>query len=228
MKVSFARSFGVLALTIPLLVLLLLAGKGLHLAVDFRGGAIVEARYPQAVAPKAVQDALIRTGFPDVSVKEYSIDRDSIFIILPPSEEVLTSTSQAVRQVVAALSAEQLRLEVTHIEVVTPSVGQQVLLFGTIPLMLACIAIMVHPAICHGWRVALYVAGMNVRNIVIVLGLFLSAYIVFEWEFSLISLTAMNGLAILVTVVDAVDASRLARPDVGTSKDIRENLTSSA
>jgi hypothetical protein len=67
---------------------------------------------------------------------------------------------------------------------------------------------MIHPAIRRGWRFALSVAVINARNLVIILGLFLSADAVFQWEFSLLALAAMDGLAILVTGVGAVYASR--------------------
>jgi hypothetical protein len=48
---------------------------------------------------------------------------------------------------------------------------------------------------------------------VIILGLFLSTYIVFQWEFSLLSMTAMGALAILATGVATVLHCGLINPD---------------
>jgi preprotein translocase subunit SecF len=87
-------------------------------------------------------------------------------------------------------------------------VGGEVLLLGTTPLILVLVAIMIYTAVRYGWRVGLSLAATNIRNIAIILGLFLSAYIVFQWEFSLHSVTAMDALAILATGAGTVYALR--------------------
>jgi hypothetical protein len=70
---------------------------------------------------------------------------------------------------------------------------------------------MIYPAVRYGRRVGLSLAVTNIRNMVIVLWLLLSAFVVFQWEFSLRSLTVMGFLAILVTGADTVYASRVSR-----------------
>src|SRR5215831_4111744 len=86
-------------------------------------------------------------------------------------------------------------LEATRVEIVTPTVGRQVLLTGLASLSLVCIAILTYQAVRYGWTVTM----TNIRNMMIVLGFFLSVYVVFQWEFSLLSLAAMGCLPILVT-----------------------------
>jgi preprotein translocase subunit SecF len=68
---------------------------------------------------------------------------------------------------------------------------------------------MIYPAVRYGWRLALSIGVTNVRNMAIILGLFLSAYAVFQWEFSLPSLAGLDCLAILITGVGALRASRV-------------------
>jgi hypothetical protein len=58
-------------------------------------------------------------------------------------------------------------------------------------------------------------AVVTLGAMAIVLGLVLSAYIVFQLEFSLISLLAVDGLAILAAVIGAVCLSRARPPDKG-------------
>jgi hypothetical protein len=53
----------------------------------------------------------------------------------------------------------------------------------------------------------------NLCNMVIVLGLFLSAYAGFQWKFSLASLMAMNCLAILIAGVCIAYARRFVPAD---------------
>ena len=111
----------------------------------------------------------------------------------------------------AALRTEQSSVEATRVDIVTPKVGREVLMLGSAAPILVCVAIMIYPAVRYGRRVGLSLAVTNIRNMVIVLGLFLSAFLVFQWEFSLVSLTVMGFLAILVTGADVVYASRASR-----------------
>jgi preprotein translocase subunit SecF len=67
---------------------------------------------------------------------------------------------------------------------------------------------MIYPAVRYGWRVGLSLAVTSIRNMVMILALFLSTYIVFQWEFSLISMTAVGFLAILATGAGTVYALR--------------------
>ena len=112
------------------------------------------------------------------------------------------------QQVTAALRTKQPRVEAPRVEIVTPEVGGEVLLLGPTPLILVLVAIMIYTAVRYGWRVGLSLAATNIRNIAIILGLFLSAYIVFQWEFSLHSMTAMDALAILATGAGTLYALR--------------------
>lgn len=75
-------------------------------------------------------------------------------------------------------------------------------------MILVCVVIMIYPAVRYGWRVGLSVALTSVRNMLITLGLFLSTYSVFQWDFSLTSMLAMDALAILATGASTVYALR--------------------
>jgi preprotein translocase subunit SecF len=206
----FTRFLSFLAVVTLLVTTSLLATKGLNFAVDFAGGMMIEVHYPQAVESKSVQDTLVQAGLADASVKEINGYPSDFFIVFPPTAEVLSpqSAPHVVQQVTAALRTEQPRVEATRVDIVTPRMGSELLLLGPTPLILVCVAIVIYPAVRHGWRVGLLLAVTNIRNIVIILGLFLSSYIVFQWEFSLLSMTAMNALAILATGAGTVSALR--------------------
>jgi len=210
MALYFARFTSLLAVVTLLVTISLLATKGLNFAVEFAGGVIIEVHYPEAVASKSVQDTLVRAGLADASVKEIIREPSHFVIVFPLREEVLSPQSgpHVVQQVIAALSTEQSRVEALRVVIVPPKVGGEVLLFGPVPMILVCVVIMIYPAVRYGWRVGLSVALTNVRNMVITLGLFLSTYSVFQWDFSLTSMLAMDALAILATGVGTVYALR--------------------
>jgi len=209
----FARFTSLSALVILLVTTLLLATERLNIAVEFMGGMIIQVHYPEAVASKSVQNTLVRAGLADAYVKEISGYPPNFFIVFPPRDEVLSPQTAPllVQRVIAALRTEQSSVEATSVEIVTPKIGREVLMLGSAAPILVCVAIMIYPAVRYGRRVGLSLAVTNIRNMVIVLGLFLSAFVVFQWEFSLVSLTVMGFLAILVTGADAVYASRASR-----------------
>jgi len=211
MVLYFARFTSLSALVILLVTTLLLATERLNFAVEFMGGMSIQVHYPEAVASKSVQDTLVRAGLGDVPVKVgYP---SNFFIVFLPRDEVLSPQTAPllVQRVIAALRTEQSSVEATSVEIVTPKIGREVLMLGSAAPILVCVAIMIYPAVRYGRRVGLSLAVTNIRNMVIVLGLFLSAFVVFQWEFSLVSLTVMGFLAILVTGADAVYASRASR-----------------
>jgi preprotein translocase subunit SecF len=210
----FARFTSLSALVILLVTTLLLATEKLNIAVEFMGGMIIQVHYPESVASKSVQDTLVRAGLADAYVKEISGYPPNFFIVFPPRDEVLSPQTAplVVQRVIAALRTGQSRVEATRVEIVAPKIGAEVLMLGSSTPILVCVAIMIYPAVRYGWRVGLSLAVANIRNMVIVLGLLLSAYVVFQWEFSLLSLTAVGLLAILVTGAGAVYASQARRP----------------
>jgi len=210
MMLYFARFTSLSALVILLVTTFLLATEGLNFAVEFMGGMNIQVHYPDPIAPKSVQDTLARAGLADASVKEVSGYPSYFFIVFPPRDEVLSSQTAplVVQRVIAALRAEQSHVEATSVEIVTPKIGGELLLIASAAPLLVCVAIMIYPAVRYGWRVGLSLAMTNIRNMVIILGLFLSTYIVFQWEFSLLSMTAMGALAILATGAATVYALR--------------------
>ena len=208
MSPYLARSTGILALVVLLLAALLLAVRGLNLAVEFTGGMIIQVHYPERPETQSVQDTLVRAGLAGASVKNFN-EYTNIFVTFPSRDDVPSpqSARHVVQQVIAALGTERRHVEATRVEIVTPTVGREVLFTGVASLSLVCIAISIYQAVRYGWTVAM----INIRNIMIVLGLFLSVYVIFQWEFSLRSLAAMGCLPILVTGAGAVYASRVGR-----------------
>ncbi|MBR1086245.1 hypothetical protein JQ621_02010 [Bradyrhizobium manausense] len=204
-----ARTITVFALVTILLAISLLATRGLNFAVEFVGGMIIEARYPEAASAQSITDTLVRTGFGSVSVTE--VNPFDFYIVLPTRDADLTleQAQQLAHRVIAALDTERRHIEVGSVEVVTRRVGRESLLLGVIPLILACTAIMIHSAVRYDWRFALWTNLAHIRNMTSMLGLFLSAYAVFQWEFSMTSLAAMSFVAILIAGVGAVVASRV-------------------
>src|SRR6185437_11358550 len=72
----------------------LLTTRGLNLAIDFTGGATVEAKFPKTADLDAVRARLAAAGIRDAQVQNYGSSRD-IAIRLPPSAAAAAATTAA-------------------------------------------------------------------------------------------------------------------------------------
>jgi len=189
----------VCALAALLLATVLFATRGLNLAADLAGGFFVYARAPADLT--LVEDALSDAGIDDFVLKRDSGQPSDVTISVPQREALLPpqSASLLAQQLVGALKHRD--VEVSRIDIIAPSVGRELLREGAIPPILAFVVAVIYSAVRHGKRYALSVAAVTLGAMAVVLGLVLSAYVVFRLEFSLISLSAVDSLAILAVVI---------------------------
>ena len=84
------------ALSVILMIgsITLLATRGLNLAIDFTGGATVEAKFPTTANLDAVRARLAEAGIRDAQVQNYGSSRD-IAIRLPPSAAAAAARAAA-------------------------------------------------------------------------------------------------------------------------------------
>ena len=92
MSPYLARSTDILALVVLLLAALLLAVRGLNLAVEFTGGMIIQVHYPERPEPQFVQDTLARAGLAGASVKVIN-EYNNFSVTFPPRDDVLSPQS---------------------------------------------------------------------------------------------------------------------------------------
>jgi preprotein translocase subunit SecF len=101
-------------------------------------------------------------------------------------------------------------VDVISVEVVPPQVGTGVLMLGSVTLIIAltviCIGVTISLTLRFGWRFAQLTALTNACTTVFVLALFLAAFAIFQWEFSLLALVAMACLGILTSGFGAIGA----------------------
>ncbi len=194
-----------------------LATRGLHLSIEFTGGAVLEVQYVQSADINRVRSTVEAMGFGEVQVQTFGTSHD-VLVRLPTRGETKNSDEIA-RQVFAALcaaekgkvvvlastspqgesvsrpactvdsGAEPVRLSRT--EFVGPSVGSELALHGAYALAATIIGIMAYLAIRFEWKFSVAAIIANLHDVIIILGFF--AF--FQWEFSLSVLAAV--LAVL-------------------------------
>ncbi|APA66523.1 MULTISPECIES: protein translocase subunit SecF [unclassified Janthinobacterium] len=190
--------------------------KGLHLSVEFKGGTVMEVKYPKAANLEGIRGTLIGMGYEEPGVTSFDTARD--VMIRLPVEKGVTAANTSLRVFEALCKAEQgttkgidtvtekgehvlksacldaagnEALVLQKVEFVGPQVGEELAQNGLNALVMVIIGVMIYLAIRFEWKYAVSAIVANLHDVVIILGFF--AY--FQWEFSLTVLAAI--LAVL-------------------------------
>ena len=211
-----ALIFNVISAVTFLAAVFFLFHKGLHLSVEFKGGTLMEVKYPKAANLEGIRGTLIKMGYEEPGVTSFDTARD-VMIRLPVENGVsAANTSQRVFD--ALCKAEQGTAKaidtvtekgehvlksacmdaagneavvLQKVEFVGPQVGEELAQNGLNALVMVILGVMIYLAIRFEWKYAVSAIIANLHDVVIILGFF--AF--FQWEFSLTVLAAI--LAVL-------------------------------
>ena len=165
-----------------------LAIRGLHFSIEFTGGTVMEAAYPQAADIQKIRETVGGLGLPEVQVQNFGTARD-VMIRLAPQSGV--SSAQQSEKVMAALKAVDPAAELRRVEFVGPQVGKELATDGGLALLFVIAGIMLYLAFRFEWKFSVAAIIANLHDVIIILGFFAA----FQWEFSLSVLAAV--LAVL-------------------------------
>ena len=165
-----------------------LAVRGLHFSIEFTGGTVMEAAYPQAADIQKIRETVGGLGLPEVQVQNFGTARDVMIRLAPQSG--VTSAQQS-EKVMAALKAVDPGAELRRVEFVGPQVGKELATDGGLALLFVIAGIMIYLAFRFEWKFSVAAIVANLHDVVIILGFFAA----FQWEFSLSVLAAV--LAVL-------------------------------
>ena len=162
--------------------------KGLHLSVEFTGGALMEVSYSQPADLERVRGSIAALGINDVQVQNFGTAQD--VLIRMPVQKGSDAAAQN-DKVFAALQGADASANLRRTEFVGPQVGDELAVDGLKALACVVVGIMLYLAIRFEWKFAVAAIIANLHDVVIILGFF--AF--FQWEFSLPVLAAV--LAVL-------------------------------
>ena len=165
-----------------------LFSKGLHLSVEFTGGALMEVSYSQPADLERVRGSIAALGINDVQVQNFGTAQE--VLIRMPVQKGSDAAAQS-EKVFAALKAADASANLRRTEFVGPQVGDELAVDGLKALAYVVIGIMMYLAYRFEWKFAVAAIIANLHDVIIILGFF--AY--FQWEFSLPVLAAV--LAVL-------------------------------
>jgi len=211
-----ALIFNVISALTFVAAIFFLVHKGLHLSVEFKGGTVMEVKYPKAADLEGIRHTLIGMGYEEPGVTSFDTARD-VMIRLPVEKDVsaantslrvfdalckaengstksidtVTDKGEHVLKNACIDAAGNESVDLQKVEFVGPQVGEELAQNGLNALVMVVIFVMIYLAIRFEWKYAVSAIFANLHDVVIILGFF--AY--FQWEFSLTVLAAI--LAVL-------------------------------
>jgi len=232
-----ALVFNVISIITFALAVFFLAHRGLNYSIEFTGGVVIEAEYPQPVNLEGVRDALIKSGIGEPQVQNFGsartvairlADKDAnIPSFVSPDPNIKKNTFDRDKFAAIAIAPGGADGKILRVEVVGPQVGKELASDGGLALLLVCIGIMGYLALRFEWKFSVAAIIANMHDVVIILGFF--AF--FQWEFSLSVLAAV--LAVLgysvnesVVVFDRVRETFKKRRALAVPEVINHAITS--
>ncbi|MFN8720773.1 MAG: protein translocase subunit SecF [Rhodospirillales bacterium] len=160
---------------------------GLNLGIDFRGGILIEARAERTVDVAAMRGQLNDLGLGDVDIQGFGSDRDVLIRVQmqPGGEQAQTAAIETVRRSLGT------GYEYRRVELVGPTVGQELLTAGIIATVLAVIAIALYVAFRFEWQFGVAALIATFHDVFTTVGLFA----VLQLEFDLTAVAALLTLA---------------------------------
>jgi preprotein translocase subunit SecF len=162
--------------------------KGLHLSIEFTGGAVIEVSYPQPADLEKIRSTIESKGWGEAQVQNFGTSRD---VLIRLAVKPGANASQISDQVMEALKGADPSVERRRVEFVGPQVGSELAQDGAVALLIVVIGIMIYLAFRFEWKFAVAAIVANLHDVVLVVGMFS----IFGWEFSLPVLAAV--LAVL-------------------------------
>jgi preprotein translocase subunit SecF len=199
-KFDFMRfrriSFPVSAM-LSIAAILLYFFHGLNFGIDFIGGTLIEVQTKASPADLAKMRATIGSlKLGDFQLQQFGAPDDVLIRISeqPGGDEAQQAAVQKVR--------DALGEDVTYrrVEVVGPSVSNELLAYGTIGLVLAIVAILIYLWFRFEWQFALGAMIANVHDLVLTVGFMSLTHIDFDLT-SIAALLTILGYSLNDTVV---------------------------
>jgi preprotein translocase subunit SecF len=161
-----------------------LVSKGLNFGVDFTGGTLIEAGYPEAVELEGIREALTAGGFGGAQVQHFGSSRDVLVRIAPQTGKDNVELSE---NAFSVLREQNGAVEKRRVEFVGPQVGEELTEQGALAMIYALIGILIYIMVRFQWRFAPGAVIALVHDVLIIIGFFA----LFQFDFDLTVLAAL-------------------------------------
>lgn len=177
------------AIVLMVLSLGLILFKGVNLALDFTGGAIVEVRIDGEVDVGKVRAAIESAGLTGGSVQQFG--PGEVAIRLPPLAEEAGGVARIGDQVADALRAGDVRGTIVRSDSLGAQVGDELFIDGMFALLVVMVGILIYVAARFEWRFGVAAIAGQFHDVLVCVGFIVLMGIEFD----------LTVLAALLTVL---------------------------
>lgn len=168
---------------LAVLSIVLFFAVGLNLGIDFRGGSLIEIRTEGPADIAELRQSIGELGLGDVQIQEFGSPRD-VMIRVVQQEGGEAAQQEVISRVRGALGES---VEYRRVEVVGPTVSQELAQSGTIAVIVAIMAILIYIWLRFEWQFAIGAIIATIHDVVLTIGMFA----VLQLDFNLASIAAI-------------------------------------
>jgi preprotein translocase subunit SecF len=202
--------------------------RGLNLTIDFTGGTVVEASFPQAPSIDKVRAALEASGFKDPTVQNFGTARDiSARLAADPTQSV----DQVRTRVNTALKSVDPGVTIKPLEFVGPQVGKELRNSAIWALLLTLLLVGGYIAVrFHTWRLSVGAVLALLHDPVMIIGWFALSQTPFDLAV-VAALLAVVGYSLNDTIIvfdrirERFEANRRLAPALVLDQSINQTLS---
>ena len=163
--------------------IILIATVGLNFGIDFQGGTLIEIKTKEAQADLAdIRTKISGLGIGEVQIQEFGAPNDVLIrVSAQPTEQEQQASIAKVKQALGD------GVEYRRIEVVGPTVSNELIAGGTIAVVVAMIGILIYVWFRFEWQFAVAAIASLIHDVTGTIGL----YALLQLEFNLSSIAAI-------------------------------------
>jgi preprotein translocase subunit SecF len=174
-----------------------LATRGLNFGIEFRGGVIIEAGFPESVDLGPIRSALEAAGVERSIVQHFGSSRDVAVQLLASENDDLAATRDQIMQILRTVDAGA---ELRRGEFVSAQVGRELAEAGGLATLFALLMILAYISFRFQWKFAVGAVAALVHDVIITLGIFSIIQLSFDLAV-LAALLAVIGYSLNDTIV---------------------------
>lgn len=181
---SMSKRFGILSMTVVILSLGLIIGKGFNYGIDFAGGTLIQIQYKDKAPIQQVRDIIKNDKSYDGSSVTFFGSEEEIVIKTKTSSK---SLGEDVGDKVRTLLKPTGEFEVRRVDMVGAKVGSELREQGLMAMFLAILGILIYVSFRFEWRFAVASVMALIHDVTIAMGMI----VLFEVEVNLDILAAL-------------------------------------
>jgi len=174
-----------------------LVTRGLNFGIDFTGGVLLEAGYPESANLVEIRETLAANDFGSAQVQNFGTAKD-VLIRMLPLEGV--NNAQLGEQILGLLQESNPGVELRRIEFVGPQVGEELTEQGGLAMLFALLMILAYIMFRFQWKFAVGSVAALVHDVIITLGVFSLLQLPFDLSV-LAAILAVIGYSLNDTIV---------------------------